>query len=104
MLVAGICFSAAQLFFSSLQTMLQFLPAYFFSSENAVWRSLCDLHSAGCIFGTIALACSLVAYTQGNILHEEEGRYVVNFPCTNLVCQAIFFWWVTLISSTELLQ
>ncbi|XP_068511331.1 transmembrane protein 220 isoform X1 [Anas acuta] len=43
-------------------------------TENAVWRSLCDLHSAGCIFGTIALACSLVAYTQGNILHEEEGR------------------------------
>lgn len=30
MLVAGICFSAAQLSFSSLQAMLQFLPAYFF--------------------------------------------------------------------------
>uniref|UniRef100_A0A8B9E416 Transmembrane protein 220 n=1 Tax=Anser cygnoides TaxID=8845 RepID=A0A8B9E416_ANSCY len=43
-------------------------------TENAVWRSLCDLHSAGCIFGTIALACSLFVYTQGNILHEEEGR------------------------------
>ncbi|KAM4673610.1 transmembrane protein 220 isoform 1-T1 [Amazona ochrocephala] len=41
---------------------------------NGVWRSLCDLHSAGCIFGTVALACSLFAYAQGNILHEEEGR------------------------------
>ncbi|XP_061221627.1 transmembrane protein 220 isoform X1 [Neopsephotus bourkii] len=41
---------------------------------NRVWRSLCDLHSAGCIIGTIALACSLFAYAQGNILHEEEGR------------------------------
>ncbi|XP_061317915.1 transmembrane protein 220 [Pezoporus flaviventris] len=41
---------------------------------NGVWRSLCDLHSAGCIVGTIALACSLFAYAQGNILHEEEGR------------------------------
>uniref|UniRef100_A0A8B9Z246 Transmembrane protein 220 n=1 Tax=Buteo japonicus TaxID=224669 RepID=A0A8B9Z246_9AVES len=46
----------------------------FFSSDNGVWRSLCDLHSAGCIIGTIALACSLFAYAQGNILHEEEGR------------------------------
>ncbi|NXT89439.1 TM220 protein, partial [Anhinga rufa] len=44
------------------------------SSENSVWRSLCDLHSAGCIVGTAALACSLFAYAQGNILHEEEGR------------------------------
>ncbi|NXW14092.1 TM220 protein, partial [Circaetus pectoralis] len=43
-------------------------------SDNGVWRSLCDLHSAGCIIGTIALACSLFAYAQGNILHEEEGR------------------------------
>uniref|UniRef100_A0A803Y7L8 Transmembrane protein 220 n=1 Tax=Meleagris gallopavo TaxID=9103 RepID=A0A803Y7L8_MELGA len=37
--------------------------------------SLCDLHSAGCIIGTISLAYSLFAYTQGNILHEEEGRF-----------------------------
>ncbi|XP_042658516.1 transmembrane protein 220 isoform X3 [Tyto alba] len=43
-------------------------------TDNGVWRSLCDLHSAGCIVGTIALACSLFAYAQGNILHEEEGR------------------------------
>ncbi|NXL66622.1 TM220 protein, partial [Chordeiles acutipennis] len=43
-------------------------------TDNGVWRSLCDLHSAGCIAGTIALACSLFAYAQGNILHEEEGR------------------------------
>ncbi|KAM9515695.1 transmembrane protein 220 isoform 3-T3 [Guaruba guarouba] len=42
--------------------------------SNGVWRSLCDLHSAGCIVGTVALACSLFAYAQGNILHEEEGR------------------------------
>uniref|UniRef100_A0A8D0EFE0 Transmembrane protein 220 n=1 Tax=Strix occidentalis caurina TaxID=311401 RepID=A0A8D0EFE0_STROC len=42
--------------------------------DNGVWRSLCDLHSAGCIVGTIALARSLFAYAQGNILHEEEGR------------------------------
>uniref|UniRef100_A0A8V1ADQ0 Transmembrane protein 220 n=1 Tax=Gallus gallus TaxID=9031 RepID=A0A8V1ADQ0_CHICK len=42
--------------------------------ENFFWRSLCDLHSAGCIIGTISLAYSLFAYTQGNILHEEEGR------------------------------
>ncbi|KFQ41874.1 PREDICTED: transmembrane protein 220, partial [Nestor notabilis] len=41
---------------------------------NGIWRSLCDLHSAGCIVGTVALACSLFAYAQGNILHEEEGR------------------------------
>ncbi|KAF4802652.1 Transmembrane protein [Turdus rufiventris] len=44
------------------------------AADNGVWRSLCDLHSAGCIFGTIALACSLFAYAQGNIFHEEEGR------------------------------
>ncbi|XP_074745537.1 transmembrane protein 220 isoform X3 [Strix uralensis] len=43
-------------------------------TDNGVWRSLCDLHSAGCIVGTIALARSLFAYAQGNILHEEEGR------------------------------
>ncbi|XP_065591172.1 transmembrane protein 220 isoform X2 [Cyrtonyx montezumae] len=43
-------------------------------TENFFWRSLCDLHSAGCIIGTIALAYSLFAYTQGNIFHEEEGR------------------------------
>ncbi|XP_056362018.1 transmembrane protein 220 isoform X2 [Oenanthe melanoleuca] len=43
-------------------------------TDNGVWRSLCDLHSAGCVFGTIALACSLIAYAQGNIFHEEEGR------------------------------
>ncbi|XP_075025859.1 transmembrane protein 220 isoform X3 [Calonectris borealis] len=43
-------------------------------ADNGIWRSLCDLHSAGCIVGTIALACSLFAYAQGNILHEEEGR------------------------------
>ncbi|XP_071308663.1 transmembrane protein 220 isoform X1 [Agelaius tricolor] len=42
--------------------------------DNGVWRSLCDLHSAGCVVGTIALACSLFAYAQGNIFHEEEGR------------------------------
>ncbi|KAK2522716.1 transmembrane protein 220 [Columba livia] len=43
-------------------------------TDHGVWRSLCDLHSAGCIVGTIALACSLFAYAQWNILHEEEGR------------------------------
>ncbi|KFU85657.1 Transmembrane protein 220, partial [Chaetura pelagica] len=43
-------------------------------TDNSVWRSLCDFHSASCIVGTIALACSLFAYAQGNILHEEEGR------------------------------
>ncbi|XP_041283294.1 transmembrane protein 220 isoform X2 [Onychostruthus taczanowskii] len=43
-------------------------------TDNGVWRSLCDLHSAGCVVGTIALACSLFAYAQGNIFHEEEGR------------------------------
>ncbi|NXY88229.1 TM220 protein, partial [Alcedo cyanopectus] len=43
-------------------------------TDNGVWRCLCELHSAGCIFGIIALACSLFAYAQGNILHEEEGR------------------------------
>ncbi|XP_030817803.1 transmembrane protein 220 isoform X3 [Camarhynchus parvulus] len=43
-------------------------------TDNGVWRSLCDLHSAGCVVGTIALACSLFAYSQGNIFHEEEGR------------------------------
>uniref|UniRef100_U3K9K7 Transmembrane protein 220 n=1 Tax=Ficedula albicollis TaxID=59894 RepID=U3K9K7_FICAL len=43
-------------------------------TDNGVWRSLCDLHSAGCVFGTIALAYSLFAYAQGNIFHEEEGR------------------------------
>ncbi|NXQ06887.1 TM220 protein, partial [Vidua macroura] len=42
--------------------------------DNGVWRSLCDLHSAGCVVGTIALSCSLFAYSQGNIFHEEEGR------------------------------
>uniref|UniRef100_A0A8C0US96 Transmembrane protein 220 n=1 Tax=Cyanistes caeruleus TaxID=156563 RepID=A0A8C0US96_CYACU len=43
-------------------------------TDNGVWRSLCNLHSAGCVVGTIALACSLFAYAQGNIFHEEEGR------------------------------
>ncbi|XP_068269156.1 transmembrane protein 220 isoform X1 [Nyctibius grandis] len=43
-------------------------------ADNSVWRSLCDLHSAGCIVGTFALVCFLFAYTQGNVLHEEEGR------------------------------
>ncbi|XP_065708433.1 transmembrane protein 220 isoform X2 [Patagioenas fasciata] len=43
-------------------------------TDHGVWRSVCDLHSAGCIVGTIALACSLFAYAQWNILHEEEGR------------------------------
>ncbi|NXO02784.1 TM220 protein, partial [Rhinopomastus cyanomelas] len=43
-------------------------------TDNGIWRTLCDLHTAGCIVGTVALACSLVTYTQGNILQEEEGR------------------------------
>ncbi|KAM6245442.1 transmembrane protein 220 [Porphyrio hochstetteri] len=43
-------------------------------TDNGVWRSLCDLHSAGCIVGTIVLAYSLFASAQRNILHEEEGR------------------------------
>uniref|UniRef100_A0A8C3EY93 Transmembrane protein 220 n=1 Tax=Corvus moneduloides TaxID=1196302 RepID=A0A8C3EY93_CORMO len=43
-------------------------------TDNDVWRSLCDLHSVVCVVGTIALAYSLFAYTQGNIFHEEEGR------------------------------
>ncbi|XP_029815910.1 transmembrane protein 220 [Manacus vitellinus] len=43
-------------------------------TDNGVWRTLCDFHSAGCVVGTIALACSLFAYAQGNIFHEEEGR------------------------------
>ncbi|XP_063031777.1 transmembrane protein 220 [Melospiza melodia melodia] len=43
-------------------------------TDNGVWRNLCDLHSAGCVVGTIALSCSLFAYAQGNIFHEEEGR------------------------------
>ncbi|NXX97489.1 TM220 protein, partial [Centropus bengalensis] len=43
-------------------------------TDNGVWRSLCDLHLAGCVLGTFALACSLFGYAQGNILHEEEGR------------------------------
>ncbi|XP_068007750.1 transmembrane protein 220 isoform X3 [Melanerpes formicivorus] len=41
---------------------------------NGVWRLLCALHSAGCIVGITALACSLFAYAEGNIVHEEEGR------------------------------
>ncbi|XP_068007749.1 transmembrane protein 220 isoform X2 [Melanerpes formicivorus] len=40
---------------------------------NGVWRLLCALHSAGCIVGITALACSLFAYAEGNIVHEEEG-------------------------------
>ncbi|XP_067164204.1 transmembrane protein 220 [Apteryx mantelli] len=43
-------------------------------TDNLVWRTLCDLHSAGCIVGTILLAYSLFAYARTNILHEEEGR------------------------------
>ncbi|NXG32425.1 TM220 protein, partial [Dromaius novaehollandiae] len=42
--------------------------------DHLVWRTLCDLHSAGCIVGIILLACSLFTYTRTNILHEEEGR------------------------------
>ncbi|NXV35725.1 TM220 protein, partial [Rissa tridactyla] len=56
---------------SALTLLVSIKPSV---TDNGVWRSLCDLHSAGCIVGTIALACSLFAYTQGNILHEEEGR------------------------------
>ncbi|XP_019337401.1 transmembrane protein 220 isoform X2 [Alligator mississippiensis] len=43
-------------------------------TDNVVWRTLSDLHSVACVMGTIALGCSLFAYTQANILHEEEGR------------------------------
>ncbi|XP_062447489.1 transmembrane protein 220 [Rhea pennata] len=43
-------------------------------TDNLVWRTLCDFHSAGCVVGTILLACSLLAYTRTNLLHEEEGR------------------------------
>ncbi|KAM6345213.1 transmembrane protein 220 [Alca torda] len=56
---------------SALTLLVSIKPSI---TDNGVWRSLCGLHSAGCIVGTIALACSLFAYTQGNILHEEEGR------------------------------
>ncbi|XP_035198583.1 transmembrane protein 220 isoform X2 [Oxyura jamaicensis] len=62
-------------------------------TENVVWRSLCDLHSAGCIFGTIALACSLFAYTQGNILHEEEGRELFGLVIITI--------WMSLCRSSE---
>ncbi|XP_024997440.2 transmembrane protein 220 isoform X2 [Gallus gallus] len=61
---------------TSIQFQQHFLAAFHnhIDAENFFWRSLCDLHSAGCIIGTISLAYSLFAYTQGNILHEEEGR------------------------------
>ncbi|NXN19687.1 TM220 protein, partial [Indicator maculatus] len=41
---------------------------------NSIWRLLCALHSAGCVFGITVLGCSLFVYAEGNILHEEEGR------------------------------
>lgn len=76
MLAAGISVSIlVTLQFTECTSCYIAVPAsLFFSSENFFWRSLCDLHSAGCIIGTISLAYSLFAYTQGNILHEEEGR------------------------------
>ncbi|CAM5097403.1 transmembrane protein 220 [Chelonia mydas] len=43
-------------------------------TDNVIWRSLSDLHSAACLVGTVALGCSLFAYAKSNILHEEEGR------------------------------
>ncbi|XP_075759533.1 transmembrane protein 220 isoform X2 [Pelodiscus sinensis] len=43
-------------------------------TDNVIWRSLSDLHSAACLLGTIALGYSLFTYAKSNILHEEEGR------------------------------
>uniref|UniRef100_A0A8D0GJW1 Transmembrane protein 220 n=1 Tax=Sphenodon punctatus TaxID=8508 RepID=A0A8D0GJW1_SPHPU len=43
-------------------------------TDNVVWRSLSDLHSAACVLGTAVLGASLFANAQRNILHEEEGR------------------------------
>ncbi|XP_026523379.1 transmembrane protein 220 [Notechis scutatus] len=43
-------------------------------TDNIVWRSISDLHSAVCVVGSAALGYSLVTTAQNNILHEEEGR------------------------------
>ncbi|XP_058027036.1 transmembrane protein 220 isoform X4 [Ahaetulla prasina] len=43
-------------------------------TDNIVWRSISDLHSAACFVGSAVLGYSLVTTAQNNILHEEEGR------------------------------
>ncbi|XP_026557904.1 transmembrane protein 220 [Pseudonaja textilis] len=43
-------------------------------TDNIVWRSISDLHSAACVVGSAVLGYSLVTTAQNNILHEEEGR------------------------------
>ncbi|KAM6469817.1 transmembrane protein 220 isoform 2-T2 [Liasis olivaceus] len=43
-------------------------------TDNIVWRSISDLHSAACVVGSAMLGYSLVTSAQNNILHEEEGR------------------------------
>ncbi|XP_039177930.1 transmembrane protein 220 isoform X2 [Crotalus tigris] len=43
-------------------------------TDNIMWRSISDLHSAACVVGSAVLGYSLVTTAQNNILHEEEGR------------------------------
>ncbi|XP_063148779.1 transmembrane protein 220 isoform X2 [Candoia aspera] len=43
-------------------------------TDNIVWKSISDLHSAACVVGSAILGYSLVTSAQNNILHEEEGR------------------------------
>ncbi|XP_070790674.1 transmembrane protein 220 [Pituophis catenifer annectens] len=43
-------------------------------TDNILWRSISDLHSAACVMGSAVLGYALVTTAQNNILHEEEGR------------------------------
>ncbi|XP_034264390.1 transmembrane protein 220 [Pantherophis guttatus] len=43
-------------------------------TDNILWRSISDLHSAACVVGSAVLGYALVTTAQNNILHEEEGR------------------------------
>lgn len=44
-------------------------------SGNLIWRCVSAVHTFCCMVWAAILAYYLLSHTQGNILHEEEGRW-----------------------------
>jgi hypothetical protein len=46
---------------------------------NFIWKSVSVIHMLFCMVWAVGLGYYLLLHTQQNILHEEEGRWVVTF-------------------------
>ncbi|XP_015665746.1 transmembrane protein 220 isoform X2 [Protobothrops mucrosquamatus] len=74
-------------------------------TDNIMWRSISDLHSAACVVGSAVLGYSLVTTAQNNILHEEEGRNSLggfHLIIAIFLCLFPFVMWLYIYVNTEM--